>query len=173
METCSMFKVLFRPLPMIALAAGLLLWGGSVFMKTPPRAVAADPAPHVPRPAAATSAKPSSAIRVEAVTPKQGGLPRITVQPGSVHSFETAFLYAKVSGYLKEQTVDIGDTVKKGQLLAVIDAPELEKEVDRCQAELDRAKAEVKQAEAAVTTARSQVDAAQAEQAEAQAAIQR
>jgi HlyD family secretion protein len=51
---------------------------------------------------------PSSAIPVEVVTPLSGGLDRACVQPGTVEPFESADLYAKVSGYLVEQTVDIG-----------------------------------------------------------------
>ena len=47
------------------------------------------------------------------------------VQPGLVHAFNKAELYAKVSGYLIHQKVDIGDAVKKGQVLAEIDVPEL------------------------------------------------
>ena len=53
------------------------------------------------------------------------------VQPGLVHAFNKADLYAKVSGYLVRQRVDIGDIVKKGDVLAEIDIPELFKSADR------------------------------------------
>ena len=61
--------------------------------------------------------------RVEVVRPRAGGIPRMTVQPGSVYAFESVDLYAMVSGYLKTQDVDIGSRVKKGQVLAEIDVP--------------------------------------------------
>lgn len=90
---------------------------------------------------------------VEVVTPVPGGLERTTTQPGSVHAFEDADIYAKVSGYLKTQTVDIGDRVKVGQVLAEIDMPELVKEVERDAATVAQAKAQVAQMKAKVLTA--------------------
>lgn len=45
--------------------------------------------------------------------------------PAELHPWERAELFAKVEGYVKELRVDIGDRVKKDQVLAVIDAPEV------------------------------------------------
>ena len=53
---------------------------------------------------------------------------------GTLEAFETADLYPKVSGYLAEVRVDIGDRVKAGQLLAVISLPETEKELAEAEA---------------------------------------
>jgi HlyD family secretion protein len=78
---------------------------------------------------------------VEVVRPTRGGIERTTVQPGSVQTFEGAKLFAEVSGYLKTLNVDIGDRVKRGQVLAVLDVPELEKQVEKHRAEVDQAKA--------------------------------
>src|SRR5688500_17382645 len=47
-------------------------------------------------------------LAVETVHPVKGGLSRATSQPGTAHSFESAELYAKISGFLKELHVDIG-----------------------------------------------------------------
>jgi hypothetical protein len=47
----------------------------------------------------------------------------------TLSSFEEADLFAKVSGYLSEVRVDIGDHVKAGQVLAVIDIPETAREL--------------------------------------------
>jgi RND family efflux transporter MFP subunit len=91
--------------------------------------------------------------RVEVITPTAGGLERSTTQPGSVHAFESAELFAKCSGYLKQQYVDIGDRVKKGQVLAEIDMPELVKQVQREAALLRQAQAQVSQMKAHVATA--------------------
>src|ERR1700733_10690891 len=57
------------------------------------------------------------AMRVEVVHPRSGGLGRTVDQPGLVHAFNKAELYAKLSGYLVRQKVDIGDMVKKGEVL--------------------------------------------------------
>lgn len=94
-------------------------------------------------------------VRVEVVKPHKGGLERTTTQPGSVNSFRSAKLFSKVSGYLKEQNVDIGDPVKKGDVLAVIDMPELQKEVDRDEAAVQQAEAHVVQMEAHIETAKA------------------
>ncbi len=97
-----------------------------------------------------------SGVQVEVVSPHEGGLARTTTQPGSVIPDKAANLFAKVAGYLKEQSVDIGSPVKEGDVLAVIDVPELHKEVERSEAALDQAKAAVKQAQARVVTAEAE-----------------
>ncbi len=103
-----------------------------------------------------------SGLPVESVHPRKGGLVRTTEQSGSAHAFESAELFAKVSGYLKSQSVDIGDTVKRDQLLAEIDAPELDKAVDQMKAALDTANARVHIAQARIKSAEAEVKSAQA-----------
>src|SRR3954465_3488938 len=103
----------------------------------------------VPHSAGGAEAKGIS-VKVETIAPTKGGLPRRTSQPGSAHSFESADLYAKVSGFLKTQAVDIGSRVKKGDLLAEIDVPELVEDVEGATASYQQALAEVTQAEARV-----------------------
>ena len=100
---------------------------------------------------------------VEVVLPRSGGLERVSTQPGLVHSFEWADLYAKVSGYLMEQSVDIGDTVKKDQVLAVIDDPEILAAEKQAASASEVAKAKVKQAEAKLETAKAEVETARAD----------
>jgi RND family efflux transporter MFP subunit len=112
-------------------------------------------------------------VTVQVVSPQLGGMDRTTTQPGTVIAEESVPLYAAVSGYLKKLNVDIGSLVKKDQVLAVIDVPELdfqlkwnkaavkraEKKVDQMralkkvyEADLTAAKAAVKQACAAAKT---------------------
>jgi HlyD family secretion protein len=109
----------------------------------------------------------SNDVKVEVIKPHKGGIERTTTQPGTVESFESARLFSKVSGYLKEQEldgqpVDIGTRVKKGDILAVIDMPELEEEVHRDQAAVKQAKAHVVQMAAAVESAQADFEAAEA-----------
>ena len=115
----------------------------------------------------------SDAVRVEVEYPKVGGIIHTSTQTGSVHAFEDADLYAKVSGYLKSQKVDIGDRVKRGEVLAEIDDPEIVKEADRAQAALDQAKSMVSQAEARIETAKADEEAARATVKEAEAQVER
>ncbi len=102
----------------------------------------------------AKSSSPRQEVRVDVVTPGQHGLGRKTVQPGTVHAFEYAELYAKTSGYLGEQNVDIGDRVMRGQVLARIEVPELKAGVDEAQASLTRANSAQAQTEARLLTQR-------------------
>lgn len=104
----------------------------------------------------------AGALHVAVVNPRKGGIERTTDQSGSVQAFEHADLYAKISGYLKVQNVDIGDMVKVNQVLAEIDDPEILKAVDQARATLDQAKAKVKIAEARIKAADADVKASQA-----------
>jgi RND family efflux transporter MFP subunit len=63
------------------------------------------------------------------------------VLPGSVQAFIEAPIYARTSGYLKTWYTDIGSPVKKGQLLAEIDSPEVDQQYSQAQADLATAHA--------------------------------
>ena len=115
----------------------------------------------------------TDAVAVEVVKPQPGGITRTSTQPGSVHAYEYAALYAKVSGYLKTLNVDIGDRVKEGQELAVIDDPELVEEEKHAEALLKQAKAAVKQFEAAVEQAKASLLSFEKKVDEAKAEIAR
>jgi RND family efflux transporter MFP subunit len=104
----------------------------------------------------------SNAVVVNVVHPHEGEMDRTTKQPGSVQAFESVQLYAGVSGFLKAQSVDIGDRIKQGQVLAQVDVPELEKQVQRCASVVDQADARVTQAKARAVSARADFDAAKA-----------
>jgi RND family efflux transporter MFP subunit len=101
-------------------------------------------------------------IAVEVILPKKGEMDRTTTQPGSVQAFESVDLFAGVSGYLQKLNVDIGDRVKRGQVLAVVDVPELRKKVQQFAAAVDQAKARVVQMRARVASAEADLEAARA-----------
>ena len=61
--------------------------------------------------------------------------------PGAVQAFQTAQIYARVSGYLKTWSQDIGARVTAGQVLASIDAPELDQQLEQARADLGTAQA--------------------------------
>jgi HlyD family secretion protein len=96
-------------------------------------------------------------VRVQVVTPQQGGVERIVTRPCSVHSFQYANLYAKVTGYLENQDVDIGRRVKKEQFLAEIFAPEITADVTKAQADLAKAESEIEVMKAAVAEANAEL----------------
>jgi RND family efflux transporter MFP subunit len=109
------------------------------------------------------------AVQVKVVYPKNGALKRLCIQPGSVNSFESIQLYAKVPGFLKYQKVDIGDCVKKGDVLAVVDVPDIEAQVERNRAAVEKTESQVDQMKAHVDVAFANLDAAQAAVTQAKA----
>jgi HlyD family secretion protein len=119
----------------------------------------------------ATDPTASTMPHVHVVRPQSGGVVRSTTQPGLVEAFDYADLFTKVSGYLQTQSVDIGDHVKQGQVLATIDAPELVQAAHQAAAELEQARAQLKSNETALTTAKADVAVARATVAEKQAVL--
>lgn len=105
-------------------------------------------------------------IPVKVTKPEKGATERLATQPGSIQAYESVRLFAKVPGFLKKQTVDIGDRVKKDMALAVIDVPEL-------QAQLKRNKAAVKQAGSRVDQMKARVVSAEADKIAAKASVTR
>jgi len=65
--------------------------------------------------------------------------------PSDVRAWATTALYARINGYLLSWKVDIDDHVKKGDLLAVISAPDTDADLKQAEANLDQAKANVTQ----------------------------
>jgi RND family efflux transporter MFP subunit len=61
--------------------------------------------------------------------------------PGRLEAYSQAQIFARVSGYIKEWKVDIGRAVKAGQLLAEIDAPDLDQQIMQAEAEVASAQA--------------------------------
>jgi RND family efflux transporter MFP subunit len=68
--------------------------------------------------------------------------------PATTSAFVAANIFARASGYIAKREVDIGDKVKKGQLLAEIVAPELDHQIAQAQATLGQLQAALQQAEA-------------------------
>ena len=111
--------------------------------------------------------------RVTTVTPERMTIRRTTEQPGQIEAAETTPLYAKLAGYVESVAVDIGDKVKKGQVLAELRMPETEADLKEKRAMIEQAKSQKKQAEATVEVSRAGVASAEAKVTEIQAGIRR
>jgi len=85
---------------------------------------------------------------VSVIHPKLGALKTEVVLPGNIQAYTDSPIYARSSGYLKKWYVDIGGRVKAGQLLAEIEAPEVDQQVLQAKAALDQAEAALEQARA-------------------------
>ena len=88
---------------------------------------------------------------VNVVEPKSGTALQELVLPGTTQAFIDTPIFARTSGYLKQWYFDIGAHVEKGQLLAVIETPELDQQLGQAQANLKTAQANDKLAEITAT----------------------
>ena len=78
---------------------------------------------------------------VEVVFPKEGAPTQEIVLPGTTQAFTDAPIYARTNGYLRHWYFDIGARVKKDQLLAEIDTPEVDQQLQQARADLETAQA--------------------------------
>ncbi len=97
---------------------------------------------------------------VHVVKPELRTIDYAVDQPGFVDAFEQTSIFCKVSGFIDHFDVDIGQEVKKGELLAEISVPELNEEYQRKGAQLDFDISQVKQAQQLVEVAKSNVQTA-------------
>ena len=84
---------------------------------------------------------------VSVVSPKQTTPAEEIILPGNVQPFITSPIYSRTSGYLKKWYFDIGAHVKQGQLLAVIDTPEVDQQLQQSLSNLNTARANLTLAE--------------------------
>jgi RND family efflux transporter MFP subunit len=94
--------------------------------------------------------------RVEVARPRVASTPAALSLPGGLEPLRETAVFARASGYVRKWSADIGDRVKKGQVLCELDTPELDQEL--AQAEADRASklAALEQARATVAFSESQ-----------------
>ena len=91
-----------------------------------------------------------AAVLVEVIRPARQTIVQRVELVATLEPWEQAVVYAKVSGYLKSISVDRGDRVRKGELLAVLDIPEMDDEYQKVEAQEQRAVAEIEKARADV-----------------------
>ncbi len=118
------------------------------------------------------------AMSVQTIRPKRGEIVHKVTLPGNVMAYQEATLYAKVAGYLKTINVDKGDSVKEGELLAEIEAPEMLADLIKAKAEAEAAQLDYKrvtdaQKKASDLVVPQTVDAAKAKSGVAVAGLQR
>ena len=149
------------------LAAGVtLILALAVVVPAFPRPVRPDQAP-------AGSAPGDGDRKVTVETVRRTDLQRTSTQIANVEAFESVDLVPRIPGYLKSLKVDIGDAVKRGQVLAEIDAPELAAMLDRSNAVVEQAEARVVTAKAAVAVVEATLEAEKTKAQTAAAAQQR
>lgn len=93
------------------------------------------------RAALATDTAELAITTVSTVKPSPSSAPENLVLPGSVQAYYEALILARTNGYVREWYTDIGTRVKKGQLLAEIDTPEVDQQLRQARADLATATA--------------------------------
>jgi multidrug efflux pump subunit AcrA (membrane-fusion protein) len=80
--------------------------------------------------------------------------------PGTMTPITEAYIYARASGYVRRRNVDIGDHVREGQVMAQIEAPDLDQQVAQSRASLAQAEQQLGQTRAALDQANAQLELA-------------
>jgi RND family efflux transporter MFP subunit len=121
-----------------AIAAGLAV-GGFTYWGIHIRAAAST--------SLAFEAREAAIVSVDTVHPSLGASSSDIVLPANVQAFIDTPIYARTSGYLRRWYADIGTHVKEGELLAEIETPELDQQVQQAQSDLATAQANYQLAE--------------------------
>jgi RND family efflux transporter MFP subunit len=127
-ERQPLSRSFFLGLGLTALLIGVVIYSG-----IHQRAMAASNLGSVTEGAAITA--------VNVVEPKSGATVDEIVLPGTTQAFIDTPIFARTNGYLKQWYFDIGAHVEKGQLLAVIDTPEVDEQLGQARANLKTAQA--------------------------------
>lgn len=105
----------------------------------------------------AAETEQSAAMPVHVLLPAPDGNAQEIALPGNTQAFNDTPIYARTNGYLKRWYVDIGTQVKSGQLLAEIETPEVDRELEQARADLKTARVNAEMAQITATRWQSMV----------------
>ena len=112
------------------------------------------------RPAKASAEQPRAAAVVDVV---RGNLASSLTVAGQFQPYQQVDLHAKVSGYIRWIKVDIGDRVHQGEVLAALEVPELQDQLQGAQADVGHSQSEIDRAQSEVVSAQSAYSALHAD----------
>ncbi len=115
--------------------------------------------------------KTSNVPTVRLVQPQVRSILRVVGQPCFIESYERTAICPKLTAYIEQWMVDIGDKVKKGQRLATLFAPELLEDLGTKSATVQLNQERIEQARELVTVAEADVQAAKAHKKEAESTL--
>jgi len=121
------FGPLIGGLVLLAIAGGLAFWGISTRAKA--------------LTVVTQETKELAVPTVSVIAPERGAPQQEIVLPGTMQAFTDAPIYARTNGYLRKWYVDIGAPVRAGQVLADIDTPEIDQQLEQARADLATAEA--------------------------------
>jgi RND family efflux transporter MFP subunit len=94
-----------------------------------------------------TDAKAASAPAARVAAAQRGNISHMLTLAGQFQPYQVVDVHPKVSGYMKQINVDIGDIVRQGLTLAVLEVPELKAQLQQTVFEVDQSKEEITQAQ--------------------------
>ncbi|WP_422927934.1 efflux RND transporter periplasmic adaptor subunit [Singulisphaera sp. PoT] len=113
----------------------------------------------------------TAGIRV--VQPERRDIKMTVVQPGTIQAFETTSMYSRIAGYINKYNYNIGDQVKKGDILLDMWIPDLVEEYDQKTAAVKRARVQIQVVESALRAADARLETAKARVISAEAGVKR
>ncbi|WP_321474880.1 efflux RND transporter periplasmic adaptor subunit [uncultured Paludibaculum sp.] len=109
---------------------------------------------------AAKKAEDGPAVKVSVVKATQEDIPDEYVATGTIKARTTSVLSARVMGYIRELKPQAGDTVKAGQVVAVLEAKEIETGLRQAEAAREEARGAIPEVDNAIAAAKAQLDLA-------------
>jgi RND family efflux transporter MFP subunit len=169
----TMYFKSLQPFALMFLVTAALATGGLLYQHglaaAPPGQVESNDPPADPAAKRDPSAKP---FRVRVVWPGRGGIERNIEQPGTLVSSNKLELFPLVAGAVKDLKVDIGDSVRIGDVLARIDAPLVELEEKQAAVAVQLAQAQLQDAQSRVATAQAEIKMAESGVVQRQAELE-
>ena len=107
------------------------------------------------------------------VRPEKRDIAMHVVQPGTIQAYESTPIYARINGYVDQYHVNIGDRVKKGDLLLSMWIPDLVEALNQKKAAAERAAVQIRVTESVAKAAQSALDNAKAHIVSAEAGVKR
>jgi len=105
--------------------------------------------------------RPAPSVGVDTVTLAEADWPSTYEATGTVRARTTATISAQMMGYARQVRAQVGDHVREGQQLAVLDAREMESNVSRREAAREEVRSSIPAAESGIAAAKAQLDLAQ------------
>jgi RND family efflux transporter MFP subunit len=114
-----------------------------------------------------------STAGVSVIQPEKRDIRMTIVQPGTIEAFETAPIFSRISGYVHKYNKNIGDRVKKGDILLEMWIPDLVEQLAQKTAAVKRARVQIQVTESALRAAEARVETAKARVISAEAGVKR
>jgi RND family efflux transporter MFP subunit len=118
---------------MVLVIAGIVLVIAAAFALQKEHSVPSTTQPGIPAKSEPTTT--SGIPSVQVIKPQRQDMAFTLTLPANIAPLYQTTLYAKVSGYVKSMLVDKGDEVKKGQIIAILDAPEIADQYEQAEAD--------------------------------------